>query len=251
MATKRRRRRGEGFRDARPVESELPRLSREDENQLVTLAQAGSVKAMQHLVNRNYPFIVYMASEYRRHFAPRCGVDECISLAAEGYIKAIYKHDVEGHADVSLAHYSEYYIANAFRRAVRHNRSISIPDYLFDKKNATHRLRADAERARYVVQGCAMGVDDDDEEAFEPFVDKSGYDEAKVREIDYRDSIELMMGRIPERERGLLTLYYTSELPFSECANRMGISAQRVAQIHDRAIRRLQEAFGTRTELAV
>ena len=69
----------------------------------------------------------------------------------------------------------------------------------------------------------------------------SGGDPARdLQEKDTKACITTAIGRLPERERLVLALYYDEELNLKEIGAVLGVSESRVCQIHGQALTRLQ-----------
>lgn len=66
-------------------------------------------------------------------------------------------------------------------------------------------------------------------------------------EFEYREERQALkesLANLPERERVLLELHYFEGVTFEAIARSMGVSKQRISQIHLRAVRRLRENLG-------
>ena len=67
-----------------------------------------------------------------------------------------------------------------------------------------------------------------------------------AQQVEQQEVMEILhsaVGRIPERERLLLTLYYHEELTMKEISRTMNVSESRVCQLHMQAILRLRSAL--------
>lgn len=71
-----------------------------------------------------------------------------------------------------------------------------------------------------------------DEDSFAP-------DEV-LSQHQFREQIAAALGRLPERERMVLSLYYERELNLKEIGEVLGVSESRVCQIHGQALARLR-----------
>ncbi len=72
-----------------------------------------------------------------------------------------------------------------------------------------------------------------------------------AQQVEQHETMELLnaaIGRIPERERILLTLYYHEELTMKEISRMMNVSESRVCQLHMQAILRLRSALHLHAE---
>jgi RNA polymerase sigma factor for flagellar operon FliA len=57
---------------------------------------------------------------------------------------------------------------------------------------------------------------------------------------EQRALIARSLDRVSERERRVLSLYYTQDLTMKEIGNQLGIDESRVSQIHSAALKRLR-----------
>lgn len=71
--------------------------------------------------------------------------------------------------------------------------------------------------------------------------------EAAVRK-ERRQLLEERIGRLPEQERKVLTLYYYDELMLREIGELLGVSESRVSQIHTKALLHLRLLIGESRE---
>ena len=67
-----------------------------------------------------------------------------------------------------------------------------------------------------------------------------------------RASLELAVGKLPEREGNIVRWHYFEGVPFKDIAGRLGVSEPRVSQLHSRAMLRLRTIMieSPRTEAA-
>jgi len=56
----------------------------------------------------------------------------------------------------------------------------------------------------------------------------------------FRDSLAREIGRLPDREKLVMALYYQEELNLREIGEVLGVSESRVSQIHGQAMTRLR-----------
>jgi RNA polymerase sigma factor for flagellar operon FliA len=75
----------------------------------------------------------------------------------------------------------------------------------------------------------------------------TGYDdimpERSLMKTEMQDVLTGAVDTLGERERLIVTLYYYEDLQFNEIAEVMGITAQRVSQIHSKAIMKLKKVM--------
>jgi RNA polymerase sigma factor for flagellar operon FliA len=67
--------------------------------------------------------------------------------------------------------------------------------------------------------------------------------EQELRETQFREYLAESIGRLPERERLVLSLYYEQELNLKEIGAVLDVTESRVCQIHGQAVTRLRAAM--------
>lgn len=67
--------------------------------------------------------------------------------------------------------------------------------------------------------------------------------EQELRETQFREHLAAAIGRLPERERLVLSLYYEQELNLKEIGAVLDVTESRVCQIHGQAVTRLRAAM--------
>jgi RNA polymerase sigma factor FliA len=73
--------------------------------------------------------------------------------------------------------------------------------------------------------------------------DKALNPESKVHETYLKDTLTLGIGRLTEKERMVVSLFYYEDLSLSEIAEVMSLSPSRISQLHSKAILRLRGAL--------
>jgi len=87
-------------------------------------------------------------------------------------------------------------------------------------------------------------ADGDESTIMEMVEDSKSADPTLMLEFDEeRRLLREAISELDERDQILLKLHYAEGVTFEEIANRMGITKQRISQIHARAIRRLRESL--------
>lgn len=64
---------------------------------------------------------------------------------------------------------------------------------------------------------------------------------AEVERAQSREAVQAALGRLPERERLILTLHYFQHVAFIDIADMLGLSKGRISQLHKQAVVRLRE----------
>jgi RNA polymerase sigma factor for flagellar operon FliA len=62
----------------------------------------------------------------------------------------------------------------------------------------------------------------------------------EMTRTEVREALATAIGRLPERERTVITLYYYEELTLREIGEVLGVTESRVSQLHTKAILRLK-----------
>ncbi|MDQ7823765.1 MAG: FliA/WhiG family RNA polymerase sigma factor [Candidatus Eremiobacteraeota bacterium] len=84
--------------------------------------------------------------------------------------------------------------------------------------------------------------DDDEASILDIIEDKDGTDPSiEIEFIEQREILRRSVEELSERERTLIQMHYFDGVPFDKIAQIMGVSKQRISQIHSRAVRRLRE----------
>ena len=65
----------------------------------------------------------------------------------------------------------------------------------------------------------------------------------EMSRTEMRDSLTGAIGRLPERERTVIQLYYYEELTLREIGEVLGVTESRVSQLHTKAVLRLKSAL--------
>jgi RNA polymerase sigma factor for flagellar operon FliA len=92
-----------------------------------------------------------------------------------------------------------------------------------------------------------LGFSDDDEVTIMDTVQdaKKGFQpEAEVEFVEQRNVLRDAINRLDDREQVLIKKHYLQGVNFEAIAREMGVSKQRVSQMHTRAIRKLRDSIG-------
>ena len=93
---------------------------------------------------------------------------------------------------------------------------------------------------------------DGDEDFLERHFTDNDADPANILEDrDVRQALVLAIGRLPEREKLMMGLYYEQELNLREIGEVMGVTESRVCQLHSQAIARLRAQIAGNLPVAV
>jgi RNA polymerase sigma factor for flagellar operon FliA len=91
-----------------------------------------------------------------------------------------------------------------------------------------------------------LGISDDDEVTIMDTVKDRGMADpsAEVEFVEQRQTLRDAINSLQEREQILIRKHYLEGVNFEAIARMMGVSKQRISQMHTRAVRRLREALG-------
>lgn len=67
----------------------------------------------------------------------------------------------------------------------------------------------------------------------------------QLEEIELREAMRREVGRLPERERAVLVLYYDDGLTLAEIGEALGVTESRVSQIHAKAVLQLRSRLAS------
>ncbi|MBM3463044.1 MAG: FliA/WhiG family RNA polymerase sigma factor [Armatimonadetes bacterium] len=90
-----------------------------------------------------------------------------------------------------------------------------------------------------------LGSSEDDDMAIIDTVQDRGHDPCAEAEFsEARSTLREAINSLQEREQVLIRKHYLEGVNFETIARMMGVSKQRISQMHTRAVRRLREALG-------
>jgi RNA polymerase primary sigma factor len=244
------------------------RLSRDEEYELAARIAAGDRGARNRLVQANLGLVVTIA---RRFLGRGLDLDDLIGEGNIGLIRAAEAFDPRFGTRFST--YAMYWIRHAIRRALMHTAStIRLPERMvgllmkwrraewalgrelgrrpgFDEV-ASYLGLSEATRsllARALEAGRLRTGSRDDETGADPcgtVADRHGSAEGPFEAEEDRAVVRRLMGRLQARERDIVTLRFGLEgesLTLEEIGRRLGVTAERVRQIENHALRKLGE----------
>ena len=93
-----------------------------------------------------------------------------------------------------------------------------------------------------------IGANDESETAYYDVVQDEG--ENPFLEIEFkeeREALSLAIKRLDEREQAIITMHYFDGVTFEAISRNLGVSKQRISQLHQRAVRDLRSFIGDET----
>lgn len=252
-----------------------PPLSREDEIEIVRLAQNGSSQAQEQLITANLRFVVSTALEYRGRGIP---IGDLISEGNLGLIEALSRFDPE--KGVRFISYAVWWIRQAILKAIQGASHVRLPANRFgdmDKlsqrsKKMMHELGRTptlnevaedldipvkrAERAlecsNYEIAiDMPLQGDDEDDYTWE-LACSAPTPDAEMLETEQTTLIEnILSEHLTEREMQVIRAYFDFDCDgsqnLSQIANCLGISRERARQIRNSALTKLEQVEELRT----
>ncbi|HEX6024773.1 MAG TPA: sigma-70 family RNA polymerase sigma factor [Solirubrobacter sp.] len=249
------------------------RLSLEEERELVRAAQAGDRAARDRLIDAFMPLVAGMSRIYRGY--PAVDRGELMQEGVVGLLRAIRRYDLE--QGTPFWAYASWWVRQAMQQLVA---ELTRPVVLSDRAARQLARVKDARREHLQVRGkepslreladetqlprrqveslvvaerSARGLEEPirgDEGVVGTFGDllADPHAEAAFERVPYRLEVERalrLLDGLSERERTILQGRFgldCAELTLRELAERLGVSAERVRQIEERALSRLRDA---------
>jgi RNA polymerase sigma-B factor len=233
---------------------------------LVRYHREGDLAAREELVQRFLPLARDLALRYTYTNEP---FEDLLQVASLGLIKAIDRFAPD--RGTKFTSYAAPTILGELKRHFRDKGwALHVPRCLQERTHAvsreTERLSKALGRSpkvREVAAGIGCSVEDvleaqeaaanyeaasldaptarDDDEAV-PLVDMMGGDDSAYELVEARDAIASTWKALPDQERKVLELRFTSDLMQREIGNRMGCSQMHVSRLLRRALNRLETA---------
>ena len=227
--------------------------------------------AANRLVVELLPLVKKVALQMRERLPLHVELDDLISTGVLGLMDAVQKFDDS--KQVKLEQYARHRIRGAILDGLR-GQDTASRDMRRKNKNAEGvyaqlmtklgRPPNDQEMAsglgmtlsrwyRTVLELTSLGVDwlrplasvGTQETAFSVEdslpADNEGHQFEACYHREQKEILQRALGRIPERERQIVELYYHQELTMREIGERLGIDESRVSQLHSSALGRLRK----------
>jgi RNA polymerase sigma factor for flagellar operon FliA len=229
----------------------------------------------ESLILQLLPLVKRMAQQMRGHLPLHIELDDLVSTGTVGLVDAVRKFDPRRH--VKLESYARHRIRGAILDGLREvdpaSRDLRKKNKRAERTYA--RLESKLERAptdqemaealgvslpgwyETVRELQTVGVDwlrplgrvsgrETAEADWESLPADSGFDQfERCYRREQREILDSALGRIPERERQVVLLYYDLNLTMKQIAAKLRIDESRVSQLHAAALARLRARIQT------
>jgi RNA polymerase primary sigma factor len=246
-----------------------PLLTAEEEVELSKRIEAGDLAAKERMVNANLRLVISIARKYQGQGLP---LGDLIQEGMLGLIRAVEKFDWR--KGFKFSTYGTLWIRQAIGRGLANSsRTVRLPVHIASQarkiRDAERELAAKLEReptaeelsdlvgltpteiddiraADRTPTSLDRGVGDAEETSLgELIADESATPDEEVQQDQGDRTVRKVVGGLPSPERDVLTLRYglggTEAVALRETGRRLGLSAERVRQIEDRALRKLAD----------
>jgi RNA polymerase sigma factor for flagellar operon FliA len=229
-------------------------------------ALAKSPQQREALILEHLPQVNWIASRIHEKLPPSVQLDDLISAGIVGLLAAVDNFDPSHNA--SLKTYAEYKIRGAILDSIRgldgipsHRRkhlkhvadAISAAEQRLKRSPAEDEIAAElcislAEYQQWMVdlRGVSLGsldvIENGEEVGLIRFLadDEEQSPERLLQNSELERVIAEGIGKMPENERTVLSLYYKEELNLREIASIMGLHITRISQLRAQGILRLR-----------
>jgi len=246
-----------------------PLLTAEEEVELSQRIERGDLAAKERMINANLRLVISIARKYQGQGLP---LGDLIQEGMLGLIRAVEKFDWR--KGFKFSTYGTLWIRQAIGRGLANSsRTVRLPVHIASQarkiRDAERELAAKLERdptpeelselvgmtpreiediraADRTPTSLDRGVGDSEETALGDLIaDDSATPDEEVQQEQGDSTVRQAVGGLPSPERDVLTLRYglggTEAVALRETGRRLGLSAERVRQIEDRALRKLAD----------
>ncbi len=245
-------------------------LSRDEEISLIEQIQSGDMKAKDMFILRNLRLVISIAKQFQNKGIP---LEDLIQEGNIGLIRAAEKFDLS--KDIKFSTYATWWIKQKIRRAIASQvRMIKIPDHLYhravqlsseltcnnhqsisdiqkkinlSKKQLLHLLMVNGPT---ISLNSMVGFVDQNEELVDTVSDRPNSSlntNVTVEKALEKEALNTMVNELSEREQLVIKLRYGLTDGKSRTQKQVGdfldVSAERVRQIEDIAIKKLKLAI--------
>jgi RNA polymerase sigma factor FliA len=238
-----------------------------------SLKEAHDEESRALLIEHYLPLVKNLASSVLRKLRQGAELDDLISDGTFGLMRAIDAFDPQ--RGVKFETYATQVVRGAIYNGLRsmdwvpertRGKARALQKAMDKISQVTGRTATEAELAQELKMsaqevyelindlGCLfllsldqpLGFADDDEvSVLQTIADRGGADPSTEAEFaEQRKTLREAIMQLQEREHFLIRSHYIEGIPFESIARTLGVSKQRVSQMHARAVRRLREFIG-------
>jgi RNA polymerase sigma factor (sigma-70 family) len=243
-------------------------LGRTEERRLIRSAQHGDIAARNRIIQHNVTLVISRAGYFFRP-GSFMEIDDLIQCGCLGLMKAVKKFDLARKAAFST--YAGYWIDHEMRRNIeRYNRTVALPSQVIwlghalakhqtmgiPERNGPLPMTKKEEAALYEVNRRTVPIEivlEDGTIDLRPgLIDEKSDPGQQFHEREMPTRFRNLFHLLPGRERKILEEYYGTHVGaapknLTEIAKQLEISRERVRQIKERALKRLQKEAGLET----
>jgi RNA polymerase sigma-B factor len=242
-------------------------MSRTDpHNLMLEYQRTREPRLREQLVTRYLPLARSLARRFASGGEP---LEDLEQVAALALVKAVDGFDAE--RGTAFSSYAVPSIAGAIKRHFRdHGWSVRVPRELQERAMRVNQLEkelsgalGEAPTVNELAEATALGVEDvlEARVAYRalhassldaPTLDADGESRALIETMgDYddgystvldRSALDSLLGRLDERDRAIIELYFREELTQSEIGDRLGYSQMHISRLLRRAVGELENA---------
>jgi len=246
-----------------------PLLTAQEEVELSKRVEKGDLAAKERMINANLRLVISIARKYQGQGLP---LGDLIQEGMLGLIRAVEKFDWR--KGFKFSTYGTLWIRQAIGRGLANSsRTVRLPVHIASQARKIRDTERDlaaklereptAEEIGDVIGMTAVEVDDiraadrtptsldrgvgDAEETAlgDLIADDSATPDQEVQQDQGERTVRQVVRKLPSPERDVLTLRFglggTEAVALRETGRRLGLSAERVRQIEDRALRKLAD----------
>jgi len=235
-----------------------------------------SEEEREQIVKDFLPFIKYTAYRLAWRLTPQLTVDDLMSVGIVGLLDALSRYR-EGEAKINT--FVEYRIKGAMLDELRAHEWVpksmkkkiaSVEKAYLDIERENGRLPEPAEVAQKlnitldeyykILQSAHSGSMLRFEDFRRKMNGEGGFDlEESIPDPNMKTPLELyednkkkelladLVGKLPEREKIILSLYYWEEMTMKEIGKALNLTEGRICQLHNQALMRLRARLGSLT----
>jgi RNA polymerase primary sigma factor len=250
--------------------NKVPLMTREEEREVAQRAKNGDQEAIDHLVRANLRFVVSVAKKYMNQGLP---LEDLINDGNVGLITAAHRFDVDrGFRFIS---YAVWWVRQAMLQSLsHHSRIVRVPlnraNVIYQTGKAKRELEQlmgrepspeeiaehmdlpldEVREARSIasVHISLDGTSADEEENNSLVAQLEDHTAVTPEYLTYEGTLSEDLAKVlqtlSERERDILVMYYGLDgeepITLEEIGKRIGLTRERIRQIKEKAIQRLQ-----------